>query len=137
MLTVPPLQIVALLELVMLDAGFTLTLTVCGPPAQPCGLEVAVTVYSTSSTIAVLLTSASLNGLPVCVVVLSPVVLGLLTAIHVYVEALSLVNAMLNVAPLQMVAPGVLVIVGAGFTVTVMLCGAPRHPSGLDVGVTV
>ena len=137
MLKVPPLQIVALLGLVMFDAGFTLTVTVCGAPTQPCGLDVGVTVYITVSTTAVLLIIRSLNGLPVCEVVLSPVVLGLLEATHVNVEALLLVNAMLTESPLQIVALGGLDIDGEGFTVTVMSCGVPKQPSGLDVGVTV
>jgi hypothetical protein len=44
---------------------------------------------------------------------------------------------MLTVAPVQIVALSVLVILAAGFAVTVNVCGFPKHPSGLDVGVTV
>lgn len=46
-LTVPPLHIVALLGLVMVGEGFTVTVTCCGFPKQPCGLDVGVTVYVT------------------------------------------------------------------------------------------
>ena len=54
----------------------------------------------------------------VCNVKLSPVVLILSAAIQVYADAMLLVNGMLTVPKLQIVAPGALVIVGAGFTVT-------------------
>ena len=53
-----------------------------------------------------------------CSVVLSPVVLALSVAIHVYVEATLLVNGMLTVPPLHIVAELALVIAGVGFTVT-------------------
>ena len=43
-LTVPPLQIVAVLALVMAGVGFTVTVTVCPAPAQLPVVEVGVTV---------------------------------------------------------------------------------------------
>ena len=42
--TVPPLQIVAALALVMAGVGFTVTVTVCPAPAQLPAVEVGVTV---------------------------------------------------------------------------------------------
>ena len=45
--TVPPLQIVAVLGLVIVGGGFTVTVTVCEVPIQPSGVEVGVTVYVT------------------------------------------------------------------------------------------
>ena len=44
MLTVPPLQMVTLVGLVIVGLGFTVTLTVCGVPAQPLGFDVGVIV---------------------------------------------------------------------------------------------
>jgi hypothetical protein len=44
MLTVPPLQIVALFTLVIAGVGFTVTETVCEVPAQLPPVEVGVTV---------------------------------------------------------------------------------------------
>ena len=54
-----------------------------------------------------------------CEVVLSPVVLALLAAIHVKEEATLAVKGMLTVAALHIVAEFALVIVTAGFTDTV------------------
>jgi len=59
-----------------------------------------------------------LKVLVLCSVVLSPVVLALSVAIHVYVEATLLVNGMFTVPPLHIVAELALVIAGVGFTVT-------------------
>jgi hypothetical protein len=56
---------------------------------------------------------------PVVALVLSPVVLALLFAIHEYVEPTLLVKAMFNGTPLHTLALVVLVITGVGFTVTV------------------
>jgi hypothetical protein len=43
-LTVPPLQIVAEFALVIVGVGLTVTVTVCGVPAQVPAVEVGVTV---------------------------------------------------------------------------------------------
>ena len=72
-----------------------------------------------------------------CSVVLSPVVLALSVAIHVYVDATLLVNGMLTVPPLHIVAELALVIAGIGFTVTLTVCPAPMQLPALEVGVTV
>lgn len=77
------------------------------------------------------------NGLPVCAVVLSPVVFTLSLASHEYVEVKELVKGILTVPPLQIVALLKLVIVGVGIILTVTVCGVPVQPSGVDVGVTV
>ena len=73
----------------------------------------------------------------VCVVVLSPVVLVLSVATQVKLDATLLVREILIAFPLQIVAAVVLVITGAGFTVTVTVWAVPAHPPGFDVGVTV
>ena len=44
MLTVPTLQIVAVLALVIAGVGFTVTVTVCAVPAQLPPVDVGVTV---------------------------------------------------------------------------------------------
>ena len=78
-----------------------------------------------------------LSGFAVCTVVLSPVVFRLSVATHEYVEFTLLVKGILTVPPLQIVALLGFVIIGVGSTVTVIVCGVPKHPCGLDVGVTV
>ena len=80
---------------------------------------------------------ASLMAEVLCAVVLSPVVLALLAATHVNVEATFAVKGMFTLAPLQMVAVDALVITGVGFTVTVTVCEAPAQLPALEVGVTV
>lgn len=70
-----------------------------------------------------------------CNEVLSPLVFALSPAIHVKPEAMFAVSGILTVPPLQMVAELALVIAGAGFTVTVTVCGVPGQLPAL--GVTV
>ncbi len=84
-----------------------------------------------------LLVIASLIMLVDCVVMLSPVVLGLFAAIHVKLEATLLVKGILTVAPLHIVAVLALVIAGVGFTVTVTVCATPAQLPPVEVGVTV
>ena len=86
----------------------------------------------------VLFVIASLNVLVDCKVVLSPVVLALLVAIHVKFDATFAVNGILTVPPLHIVAVVALVIVGVGFTVTVATTVGPVQPlTGVIVYVTV
>lgn len=84
-----------------------------------------------------LFVSVFVSGLPICALVLSPVVFRLSLATHKYVDVKVLVRGMLTVPPLQVVALVTLVIVGVGIIVTVTVCGVPVQPSGVDVGVTV
>ena len=67
----------------------------------------------------------SLKVLVLCVVVLSPVVLALLVAFQVYVEAILDVKGRFTEFPLQIVAVLALVIVGVGTTTTLNTCGIP------------
>lgn len=136
-LTVPPLQTVAELALVMAGVGLTVTVTVCALPAQSPPLEVGVTVYITLCALAVLFVIASLKVPLVCVVVLSPVVLRLSAAIQVNVDGTLLVKGILTVLPLQIVAVFALVITGVGLTVTLTVCDMPAQLAAVDVGVTV
>ena len=137
MLTVPPLQMVAVAALVILGAGFTLTVTVCEVPKQLPPVEVGVTVYITFCVLVVVLVIMSPMLVVVCVIILSPVVLALLAAIQVYVAAMLLVKARPTALPLQMVAVLALVMVGVGLTVTLTVCEIPAQLPALDVGVTV
>jgi hypothetical protein len=72
-----------------------------------------------------------------CAVVLSPVVLALLAAIQLKLEATFAVNEIFSVFPLQMVAVFALVMDGVGSTVTLKVCDVPAQVPALDVGVTV
>ena len=71
-----------------------------------------------------------------CEVILSPVVFGLSIAIQVKEAATLLVRGILTVPALQIVAVVLLVIAGAGFTVTVTVCAVPTQLHSEDVGVT-
>jgi hypothetical protein len=86
----------------------------------------------------VLLVIVLFNVAVLCEVILSPLVLGLSVAIQVKVlPPILAVSGMFTVAALQIVAVDALVIVGAGFTVTVTVCGVPVQVPVVDVGVTV
>src|SRR5665213_1131398 len=74
-----------------------------------------------------------LNGLPDCTVVLSPTVFTLSVAIHVKVDAISLVNGTLTVPPLHIVALLPLVIVGGGLTFTVSANVVEGQPLAIAV----
>ena len=73
----------------------------------------------------------------VCNVVLSPVVLTLSAAIHVYEDVTSLVKVTLTVPPLQIVNAEELLIVGTGFTVTATDWVVPAQLPAVEVGVTL
>ena len=81
--TVFPVHIVALLALVITGVGLTVTVIVCAVPTQLPPVDVGVTVYITLCTLDVVFVIASFNVLVDCSAILSPVVLGLLAAIHV------------------------------------------------------
>jgi hypothetical protein len=85
-----PLQTLVETVLVMTGIGFTVTVVI-----------VLLTVF------------------PVCVVVLSPVVLALLFETQLYVAAMLLVRPKFKATPLQTVVVEALVITGNGLTVTV------------------
>jgi hypothetical protein len=137
MLTLAPLQIVAVFALVIAGVGFTVTVTVCDEPGQVPPVEVGVTVYVTVCALVVELVIVFKIVLVDCEVVLSPLVLVLSPAIQVNVEATLAVNGILTVPPLQIAAELALVIAGVGFTVTVTVCAVPAQLPPVDVGVTV
>ena len=82
MLTAVPAQIVDVLALVIVGAGFTVIVTVCGVPAQLPNVDVGVTVYTTVCTLVVVLMIVLLRVPVDCAVRLSPVVFGLSAAIQ-------------------------------------------------------
>lgn len=66
MLTVFPLQMVAVDALVIAGVGFTVTVTVCGVPAQPPAVAVGVTVYVTVCAAEVVFVITSVSVAPLC-----------------------------------------------------------------------
>lgn len=135
--TLFPLQMVTAFALEMLGLGLTVTVNVCGNPVQP--FAEGVMVYSTSWLMVEVLTSTSLMEEVFCAAVVSPVTLLLSAALQLKVEEATLAvrgrPVTLTVCPLQMVMAFALVTAGAGFIVTVTVCGVPEQP--LNVGVTV
>jgi hypothetical protein len=75
--------------------------------------------------------------LPVCAVVLSPLVFALSEATQENVDAMFAVNARFTAFPEHSVAVFALVIAGVGFTVTVTVCEVPGQLPAEVVGVTV
>ena len=137
-LTELPLQTIMLFALVIVGAGRTSTVIVCGLPVQFPDVEVGVTVYVTVCTTVVVLLIVLLKVLLVWLVVLSPVVFGLLVAFQTYVEGTLLVNGIFTAVPLQIVALFALVITTPGFTVIVTVIGVPTQYVGAGpVGVIV
>ena len=134
MLTVPALQMVAVLALVIAGVGFIVIVTVFAVPGH--APAKGVTVYITFCALVVPLTIVLFNVFVFCVVKLSPVVFVLSVAIQVNVAPTTLdVSGMFTVAPVQIVAVPALVTVDAGLTVTVTVWAIPEHPPA--VGATV
>lgn len=134
-----PLQIVAVFAVVTTGVGFTVTVIVYGAPGQVVeAVEVGVTMYCT-------VPAALLLGLEsVCAIVapdpaVAPVMPPVTVPIaHVNVLAAVAVNAILVVPPLQIAAVFAVVTAGVGFTVTVIVYGAPGHDGvAVDAGVTI
>lgn len=96
----------------IIGKGLTVTVTICAIPSPQPPVAVGVTVYVTVWTEVELLTIVLLKVLVVCRDKLSPVVLGLSAATHVYVEAKLLVSGIFTVAPLFITSVEVLLITG-------------------------
>ena len=75
--------------------------------------------------------------LPLCVLVLSPLVLRLSVASHWNVEAVALVKVKFTEEPEQIVFVDALLITGFGFTVAVTVCVVPTQAPAVPVGVTL
>ena len=69
---------------------------------------------------------------------LAPVMLPVIVpSVHVKLLGALAVSEMLGLLPLHTEAVGAVVTAGVGFTVTVMVNGAPAHDPVDDVGVTI
>jgi hypothetical protein len=132
-----PLQILFAAELVTTGIGFTVTVIVRALPIHEPPVDVGVTIYSTEPAAELLglvntwlIVEAEPAADPVMLPVMVPIVqLKLLAALDV--------NDILAEAPLHIVFVAAFVTDGAGFTVTVMVSGAPTHAPLVDVAVTM
>lgn len=117
-----PLQIEAVLAVVMAGVGFTVTVMVYGVPGQLVdAVEVGVTIYS-------IVPAVLLLGLPSVCAMVAPVPAVAPVIPPVFVPRLQLnvlaavaVRAILVAVALQIVAVFAVVTTGVGFTVTVMV----------------
>ena len=142
-LVVAPLQIVCANGATPTGEGLTVTVIVYGVPTQPVAI-----VYRSYN---ILYCSRQLHCLgllrSVLIVVPQAAAQGVAPVIPPVITPTIQVNVLgpvldtkpiLMVPPLQIVAVfGVDTILGSGFTVTVILNGAPTQPPGLDVGVMI
>lgn len=136
---VPPLQIAAVEGVETTGDGFTVTVIVYGAPAQVVeAVEVGVTIYCTVPGEALLgLTSvcAMAFPLPEDAPVMPPVIEPI---VQVNVLDVLAFREIFVLVLLQMLALFAVVTVGMGFTVTVIVYGAPPQVvDAVDVGVTM
>jgi hypothetical protein len=131
------LQIDVVAGLVTTGVGFTVTVMVYGAPAQLPVVEVGVTIYST-------VPDAELLGfVSVWLIVapdpaLAPVMLPVIfPMVHANVLGAVAARAMFGLVALQIATVEGFVTAGVGFTVTVIVYGAPGHVPVVDVGVTI
>jgi hypothetical protein len=131
------LQIASVPELVTTGLGLTVTVIVNGEPPQLPEPEVGVTIYSTLPAVAPLgFVNTWLMVLPDPA--LAPVMPPFTDPIVQLNELAALdVSAMLELVPLHIVNEAGLVTAGVGFTVTVIVNGAPGQPPAIEVGVTI
>jgi hypothetical protein len=132
-----PLQVAAVEGVVTTGLGFTVTVIVNAAPTQLPVLEVGVIMYCTEPAVALLgLFNTWLMMLPLPL--LAPVTPPMIAPIvHEKLLGADAVSVMLGEPPVQICAVGVLVTAGVGFTVTVMVNGAPTQLPVTDVGVTM
>jgi hypothetical protein len=131
------LQIDSVEGFVTTGVGFTVMVIVNGAPAQFPVVDVGVTIYSTDPDVALpglVSTWFSVVPVPAEAPVIPPLIFPI---VHAKVAGALEVSAMLGLVALQMVAAGALVTAGVGFTVTVIVNGAPGHPPAMEVGVTI
>jgi hypothetical protein len=133
----PPLQIVAVFGLTTVGIGFTVTVIVNGAPGQLPVVDVGVTRYCTLPTAPPLgLTSVWLIVVPVPgeAPVIPPVIAPI---VHANEDGVPDVSAMFGLVLLQIAVVAELVTAGVGFTVTVIVNGAPAQLPVTEVGVTI
>jgi hypothetical protein len=131
------LQIARVDGLVTTGVGFTVMVIVNGDPAQLPVVDVGVTMYSTLPAVALpglVSTWFSVEPEPADAPVMPPVMFPI---VQLKVEGALEVSVMFGLVALQIVAAGALVTAGVGFTVTVIVKGAPGHPPAMEVGVTI
>lgn len=139
MFVVPPLQIAAVFAVVTTGVGFTVTVITYGAPGHAgVAVEVGVTIYSTVPE------TLLLGFVSVCAIVapdpaLAPVIPPVMVpTVQVKVLGAEAVSAILVAVPLQIEAVLAVVTAGVGFTVTVIVYGAPGQAGvAIDVGVTI
>jgi hypothetical protein len=117
--------------------GLTVTVIVNGVPGQLPVIAVGVTIYCTEPAVALLgLVSVWLIVLPDPA--LAPVIPPeIVPIVHVKVLGALAVRLMFGLVALQIATAAALVTAGVGFTVTVIVYGAPTQPPVVDVGVTI
>ena len=132
-----PLHVFALEEFVTAGVGYTVSVIVKGRPEQEPVVEVGVTMYSTVPTAELL---KLFNGWLIIAPAppLAPIILPIMVPIvHENVLGVVEIKTIPGPVPLQVLAVGAFVIAGAGFTVTVIVKGAPTHKPVVEVGVTI
>jgi hypothetical protein len=131
------LQIASVAGLVTAGVGFTVTVIVNGVPAHAPVTEVGVTMYSTLPAVALLgFVNVWLMVAPLPPV--APVMLPLIfPTVQLNVLAVVAARVMFGLVLLQTDSVAGLVTTGLGFTVTVIVNGAPAQDPVVDVGVTI
>jgi hypothetical protein len=131
-----PVQMFAVLGVVMEGAGFTVIVMVEGVPAQEPDVAVGVTMYCTVPAVLPGLVSTWLmvEPEPLLAPVIPPVIVPI---VHEKELGALAVKLRFGPVPLQIVAAVVEVMTGAGLTVTVMVNGLPTQEPVVDVGVTI
>jgi len=131
-----PVQMFAVLGVVMAGAGFTVIVIVEGVPAHDPVVAVGVTIYCTVPAVLPGLVSTWLmvEPDPLLAPVIPPVIVPI---VQEKVLGVLAVKARFGPVPLQIVAAVVDVTTGAGLTVTVIVKGFPTQPPPVDVGVTI
>jgi hypothetical protein len=131
------LQIAVVAAFVTAGFGFTVTVIVYGVPTHPPVVEVGVTIYWTVPATALLglvNTSVMFAPPPAVAPVIPPLTVPI---VHVNVLGALDVSVIFGLVALQIEVVAELVTAGFGFTVIVMVNGAPAHPPVVDVGVTI
>ena len=132
-----PLQVVAVFGVVTTGVGSTVTVMLYGVPGQDPVTDVGVTIYSTVPLAALpglVSTCAMVLPDPALAPVMPPV---MAPTVHVNVLGTEAVREIFGLVPLQVVAVPAVVTTGVGYTVTVILYGAPTQEPVTEVGVTI
>ena len=132
-----PLHIEAVVAVVTLGEGLTVTVIVVDGPVHKPPVETGVTIYCTVPAVELL---GLLNVWlivepdPADAPVIPPVIVPI---VQLKVLAALAVSDILGLVPLQIDAVLAVVTLGIGFTVTVIVVGEPAQEPTVDVGVTI